>query len=170
LPASACAHRANIGLRRMPTPRQRPAAARALDTTPTPPKRPAPSVAASSLDVGASSGVWVRTILSPISYDALMGMTSYDDGRVLLVLQQINGWYSTSVDRSSAQWLLITPTRALDALGVKKGEFEDRHPIFLMQVRALSDNVQVDGAQVNAAQTTKFLGFCTGAVLERLGA
>lgn len=156
----------------MSTPRKRPAAARTLATTPTPPKRPAPSVAASptSLDVGVSSGAWVRTILSPISYDTLMGMTSYDDGRVLLALQQINGWYSTFVDRSSTQWLLITPTRALAALGVKKGELEDKHPIFLMQVRVLSDIVQVDGVQVKAAQTTKFLGFCTGAVLERLGA
>ena len=154
----------------MPTPRKRPAAARALATTPTPRKRPAPLAAASSLDVGVSSGAWVRTILSPISYDTLMGMTTYDDGRVLLVLQEIHGWYSAFVDRSNTKWLLLTPTGALAALGVRKGELDGKHPIFMIKVRAMTDVCQVGGIQVSAAQTTKFLGFCTGAVLERLGA
>ena len=154
----------------MPTPRKRPAAARALATTPTPRKRPAPLAAASSLEVGVSSGAWVRTILSPISYDTLMGMTTYDDGRVLLVLQEIHGWYSAFVDRSNTKWLLLTPTGALAALGVRKGELDGKHPIFMFKVRAVTDVCQVDGIQVSAAQTTKFSGFCTGAVLERLGA
>ena len=126
-------------------------------------------MAASSLEVGAFSGAWIRTILSPITYDTLME-APVADGRVLLVLRKVNGWYSTFVDRSGTQWLLLTPTRALAAIGVKKGEIEDKHPIFLMQVREMLDTVQVDGVQVKVAQTTKLFGFCTGAVLERLGA
>ena len=163
----------------MSTPLKRPAAAMASAATPTPPKRPAPSVAtgpdAASLAVGVSSDSWARSILMPIDYDTLMEMAvdppaDPADGRVLLILREINGWYSTFVDRSSTQWLLLTPTAALNALGVRKGDFGGKYPIFLTQVRQLSAICQVNGVRVKAAKSTKFLGFCTAAVLDRVGA
>ena len=111
----------------------------------------------------------------PIDYDTLMEMAvdppaDPADGRVVLILREINGWYSTFVDRSSTKWLLLTPTAALNALGVTKGEFGGKYPIFLAQVRQLSDICQVNGVRVKAVKSTKFLGFCTEAVLDRVGA
>ena len=53
---------------------------------------------------------------------------------------------------------------------MKKGEFGGKYPIFMTQVRQLSAICQVDGVRVKAAKSTKFLGFCTEAVLDRVGA